>query len=200
MTGNAVDRAMDSWRTRQARFQLTVLVVAVAAVALVVTWLAAQNEGTRSAIPGVNAGPKLVSQAQLEAFAKTLDRPLYWAGPKDGYSLELTQAGGSRIFVRYLPKGTEAGDPRAAFLTVGTYAWPRSFAYLKQAKAREGAVSTRLGHHGLAVIDRRKPTSVYFGYPDADYQVEVFAPSEETARTLALTGRITPVDADAKPS
>jgi len=168
MTGNAVDRAMDSWRTRQARFQLTVLVVAVAAVALVVTWLAAQNEGTRSAIPGVNAGPKLVSQAQLEAFAKTLDRPLYWAGPKDGYSLELTQAGGSRIFVRYLPKGTEAGDPRAAFLTVG-----------------------------LAVIDRRKPTSVYFGYPDADYQVEVFAPSEQTARTLVLTGRITPVDADA---
>jgi hypothetical protein len=197
MTGDAVDHAIDSWRTQQARLQLAVLVVAFAAAALVVIWLAAQNEGTRSAIPGVNAGPKLVSQAQLEAFAKTLDRPLYWAGPKDGYSLELTQAGGSRIFIRYLPNGAEAGDPRAAFLTVGTYAGPRSFAYLKQAKAREGAGSTRLGHHGFVVFNRRKPTSVYFGYPDADYQVEVFAPSEETARTLVLTGRITPVDADA---
>jgi hypothetical protein len=105
MTGDAVDRALDSWRTRQARLQLAVLVVAFAAAALLVTWLAAQSEGTRSAITGLNAGPKLVSQAQLEAFAQTLDRPLYWAGPKDGYSLELTQAGGSRIFVRYLQRG-----------------------------------------------------------------------------------------------
>jgi hypothetical protein len=105
MTGDAVDRAIDSWRTRQARLQLAVLVVAFAAAALVATWLAAQSEGTRSAIPGVNAGPKLVSQAQLEAFAHRLDRPLYWAGPKEGYSLELTQAGGNRIFVRYLPNG-----------------------------------------------------------------------------------------------
>ena len=60
---------------------------------------------------------------------------------------------------------------------------------------------TRQARFQLAVlvvaIDRKKPTSVYFGYPDADYQVEVFAPSEATARTLVLTGRITPVDADA---
>jgi hypothetical protein len=55
----------------------------------------------------------------------------------------------------------------------------------------------RVVHHGLVAFDRRKATSVYFGYPDADYQVEVFAPSEQTARTLVLTGRITPIDPDA---
>jgi hypothetical protein len=39
-------------------------------------------------------------------------------------------------------------------------------------------VSIRVGHHGLVVFDRKKATSVYFGYPDGDYQVEVFAPPE----------------------
>ena len=26
-----------------------------------------------------------------------------------------------RVYVRYLPRGAAAGDPRAGFLTVGTY-------------------------------------------------------------------------------
>jgi hypothetical protein len=193
MTQNVARGTLDSWRARQALLQVAVLAVAVAAAAVVVGWLLLRSEGG-TAIPTVSGGPTLVSQTQLEDFAKTVDRPLYWAGPKDGFSLELTQTTGGRIFVRYLPRGVAAGDPRPEFLSVGTYAGPSSFADLKRASARTNAVSLELPGGGLAVFDSKKPTSVYFGYPDAKYQVEVFSPSGETARTLVLTGHVTPVD------
>ncbi len=39
----------------------------------------------------------------------------------------------------------------------------------------------------------QRPTSVYFSYPGAGYQVEVFAPSAETARSLVLAGETAPI-------
>jgi hypothetical protein len=183
---------LDAWRTRQAMLQLGVLAVAVAAAAVVVGWLVFKGDGS-TAIPAVNRGPKLVTPAQLDDFAKTLDHPLYWVGPKTGFSLELTHATGGRIFVRYLPRGVEAGDTRPDFLSVGTYAAPHSFHDLKRASTRQGSVSLGIHDGGLVVFDSRKPTSVYFAYPDGKYQVEVFAPSGETARTLVLAGHVTPV-------
>jgi hypothetical protein len=197
VTEHLADTTLHSRRARQGHLRVAALAVALAAVAVAVAWLVMRSEGGTAALPAVNAGPKLVSRAQLEEFANTLGRPLYWAGPKAGSSLELTRASGGKIFVRYLPRGVEPGDPRPDFLTVGTYAGPQSFAALKQARTGQGTISMRLTHHGLAVFDWRKPTSVYFGYPDADYQVEVFAPASETARALVLTGRVVPVDADA---
>jgi hypothetical protein len=194
MTEDVAGSTLESWRTRQAQLQLVLLGVAVAVAAIVVAWLLLKSDGATSAIPSVNAGPRLVSQAQLEAFAKTLDQPLYWAGPKDGFSFELTRATGGRIFVRYLPRGLQAGDPRPDFLSVGTYLRPSSFAELKRAATRASSFSLEMADGGLVVFDTTRPTSVYFAYPDRKYQVEVFAPSGETARTLVLTGQITPVD------
>jgi hypothetical protein len=117
---------------------------------------------------------------------------VYWAGSKQGFSYELTATNG-RVWVRYLPAGVKAGDPRSDLLVVGTYVQPHSYANLRRAAARPGGVSHRVGTHGLVVFNAAKPTSVYFSYPSAKYQVEVYAPSPKTARKLALNGRITPV-------
>lgn len=46
---------------------------------------------------------------------------------------------------------------------------------------------------GLAVISERTPTSVHVVYPGAKYQVEVFDPSGDNARRIALSGSIKPV-------
>ena len=147
----------DSWRTRQSQLQLVVLGVAVALAALVVALLMARNDDA-SAIPAVNDGPKLVSQAQLEDFAGTLDHPLYWAGPKQGYSLELTRTSGGKIFLRYLPKGVAAGDSRPEFLTVGTYAGPES---IRRPEARLGPRGLR-----LALAPPQRPRRLRGRHPD----------------------------------
>jgi hypothetical protein len=170
--------------------QLVALGLAVAVAAFVVTWLLAS--GGSSGTPSAKSGPAIVSQAQLQHFAGSLDHPMYWVGPKHGFSYELT-SGSGRVWVRYLPAGVRAGDPRASFLVIGTYDQPHAYANLKRAAKRSGSASRTIANGGLLVYNRQRPTSVYFSYPGERYQVEVYAPSAETARSLVLAGATAPI-------
>jgi hypothetical protein len=175
---------------RSQQLSLLVLGSAVVVAALVVAWLAFQRGST--AKPSSNAQPALVSQAQLERFAASLDHPVYWVGPKPGYSYELTSSHG-RVWVRYLPAGVKAGDHRASFLVVGTYALPHAFAGLQRVAKSPNSVSRSIADGGLMVYDAQRQTSVYFSYPGVKYQVEVYAPSPGDARSLILDSTVTPV-------
>jgi hypothetical protein len=175
-------------RQRPQQLSLIVLGVGVAVAAVVVAWFVLR--GSSSPSPVSNGRPALVSQAQLERFARGLDYPMYWEGPKEGFSYELTAAEG-RAWVRYLPAGVSAGDPRSNFLVVGTYKQPHSYANLLRAASRPGGVSRNIGGGGLLVYNASQPTSVYFSYPRADYQVEVYSRSTRTARSLVEAGTIT---------
>jgi hypothetical protein len=177
-------------RGRPQHLQLLVLGVAVAAAAVIVVWLLVSNGSTSA--PSRASGPAIVSQAQLERFAQSVDHPVFWAGPKPGFSYELTSAKG-RVWVRYLPGGVSAGDRRADFLVVGTYEQPHSFSNLLRAARRPGGVSRRISDGGLLVFNTQRPTSVYFSYPGAKYQVEVYTSSSKTARSLVSAGKIEPV-------
>jgi hypothetical protein len=175
---------------RPQHLPLLVLGLGIAVSALVVIWLLAS--GGSKPPPAANSGPTIVSKAQLERFAGTLDYPVYWAGPKPGFSYELTAAHG-RVWVRYLPAGVNAGDPRPNFLVVGTYKQPSSFSGLRHAAKEADSVSERISDGGLLVYNSARPTSVYFSYPGVKYQVEVYAPSPESARSLVMGGKATPV-------
>jgi hypothetical protein len=186
--------AMRVLRLRREHVQVGVLAVAVAAAAVVVAALALRSGGGKpGALPSVNGGPALVSEAQLHRLAAQSAEPVYWAGTRKGYSYELTRTSTGRVYVRYLPAGVRAGDPRSGFLVVGTYTQPGSFADLQHAAKQPGALSVRISHGGLVVFSSRKPTSVYLGYPGTRYQVEVYAPSSDTARQLVLAGTIRPI-------
>jgi hypothetical protein len=194
MTEKAIKSMFGGQRMRRAHVQLLMAAVAVAITAVAVVLLVLKDDAGKGTILAANAGAVLVSQAQLEQLADSVDHPVYWAGPKNGVSYELTETADGRIFVRYLPQGVAAGDPRPDFLTVGTYPRRNAFADLKNAAEREGSVSVNIDNGGIAVFDSKKPTSVYFGYPDVKYQVEVFAPAGETARSLVLAGKIKPLE------
>lgn len=132
------------------------------------------------------------SESELREFAASAPHPVYWAGARSGQSYELTRTDDGRIYVRYLPEGVKAGDPRPRFLTVGTYPRANAFAELKRAARVQGATSKTLPNGGMAVFSAGS-SSVYFGYPDAAYQVEVYAPSPGSARNLVLGGQVVPV-------
>jgi hypothetical protein len=175
---------------------LPVAVLAAASViaaAMVLVLLLHWSGTTSTALPPPNGGPALVTPAQLQRLAASSSRPIYWAGPRPGYSYELTRTSSGRTYIRYLPGGVKAGDPRAGFLVVGTYAQPGSFANLQRAAKAPGALSLRIANDGLVVFSSSRPTSVYLGYPGASYQVEVYAPSGDAARSLVLAGKIRPV-------
>jgi hypothetical protein len=164
--------------------------IALGLAAFFVGWLVMnRGDDTAPAAKGATA----TSEAELRSFAESASHPVYWAGPKDDFTYELTRTTDGRVYVRYLPEGTAVGDPRARFLTVGTYPRAGAWAELKRAAKAKGAVSLKLERGGLAVFSDARPTSVYFGYPDARYQVEVYHPSPTEARRLALSGQVVPV-------
>lgn len=166
--------------------------IAVGLAAFLVGWMVMNRSD--DAPPARGSAASAASESELKAFADSVSHPVYWAGPKEGYTYELTQTTNGLVYVRYLPEGTDVGDPRSQFLTVGTYPRAGAFAELQRAAKAKGAVSLKVGDDGLAVFSQSRPTSVYLGYPDAKYQVEVFHPSPDEARRLALSGAVVPVD------
>jgi hypothetical protein len=182
-------------RTRVPRLR----VGAIAAVALAagfITWLVLRpgTDGKPASSPASTvAVPEIVAPARLHALAATLGHPLYWAGTHPGMRYELTQAAGGNIFIRYLPAGVKVGDRRPGFLTIGTYPERHAFARTRAAARRPGAVTMNLAGAGIAVYDGVRPTSVYFAYPRADVQVEVYDPNARTATRLVLGGQVVPI-------
>jgi hypothetical protein len=183
------EKVLDTDRPRHNHLPLALLATALTASAIVVAVLLLRG-GSTPALPAVNSGPALVSQAQLERFAASVGYPVYWLGAKPGFSYELTSTKG-RVWVRYLPPGVTAGDPRSNFLVVGTYEQPHSYSGLERAAREADSVSARIPDGGLLVYSAARPTSVYFSYPGVQYQVEVYSPSPETARSVVLAGKTT---------
>jgi hypothetical protein len=96
------------------------------------------------------------------------------------------------FLVRYLPPGSEIAVP-TPHLTVGTYPIPNALAAVRRLSRAKGAVSIKLTGGGLAVVNPRFPRSVYFAYPNSNYEIEVFDPSLARARQLVVSGKITAV-------
>lgn len=177
---------------RDSHAPIAVLGIATAIAAVFVAWLHVGNHGTAKPV-NVAVGPVLASAGQLSSASHSLGRPIYWAGPRDDSSYELTVTAGGRAYVRYLPRGAAAGDSRADFLTVATYPGTQAYENLKKVSTGPAVHSNLLDDGGLLVAPKRLPNSVYLAYPEADYQVEVYDSMSGAARRLALNGLITQV-------
>jgi hypothetical protein len=139
-------------------------------------------------------GAEIVSASALRAAFAEEATPIYWAGERRGTKLELSQPSDDRTYVRYLTDDAEAGDRRADFLTVGTYAQPKAVAALRrQGKQPGGAVSLAPGN-ATVYFDRINPRSVYLAYPGVPVQIEVYDPSFKRALQLVNSGQIVAVD------
>ena len=168
--------------------------IAVGLAAFLVSWVAMSRGDDKPSVPG--SGASAASESELKALADSVSHPVYWAGPKEGYTYELTRTTNGLVYVRYLPEGTDVGDPRSQFLTVGTYPRAGAFAELQRAAKAKGAVSLKVGDDGLAVFSQSRPTSVYLGYPDAKYQVEVSTPRRTRLAAWRSRARSSPSASD----
>jgi len=146
----------------------------------------AASTTTPSAPP---AKPTAASAADLSALAHQLGHPIYWVGPKQGETYELTHASNGNIYVRYLPSGVAVGssDP---YLSVATYPFANAYAatkgLTKQANMKEIAVP----NGGVAVVNKGYPQSIHIAYPGSSYQIEVFDPSAAKVRALVSSGQV----------
>jgi hypothetical protein len=171
-------------------------IVAVAVAAGLVAWLLVRdNDHSSSSRSSVHAA----SAQQLAAFSGSVGHPVYWAGPRRGFTYELTQTTDGRIYVRYLPSGVPTGSSQPKYLTIGTYPLQNALGAVRAIAKRLHVSPTSLRGGGVAVQDIKHPTSVYFAFPGSDYEVEVYDPSPARALQLALSGQVTPI-ASTKPT
>jgi hypothetical protein len=82
-------------------------VVALAIAAGVVAWLLVRGEDNSRSSKRATA--QAVSAEDLTALPATVHHPVYWAGPKPGFTYELTRTSSGLIFIRYLPNGVPVG-------------------------------------------------------------------------------------------
>lgn len=166
-------------------------VVAVALLVAFVVWLVVRGDGTSTTPVPPSAAAVPITPAGLRTLSISTGIPIYWAGPKTGYTYELTKTNDNRVWVRYLPAGVPVGS-RTAYLTVGTYPVTNAFAVTRTVSQRSGSVEVSIGNGGIAFYNESSPANVYFSYPDASYQVEVYDPSG-SPQTLVSANSIVPV-------
>jgi hypothetical protein len=94
------------------------------------------------------------------------------------------------VYVRYLPKGVEAGDRRSNFLIIATYSFPDAYSALK--KVANGN-EIKIPGGGIALVAEGHPKSVHFAFPGVAYQGEVYDPSPKRSLEVATSGTVRPV-------
>jgi hypothetical protein len=170
------------------------LVLVGAVLAGLAVWLGLREAGGGSpstTTTTARAPAVAVSLEGLRTLAGAISTPIYWVGPKAGYTYELTKTTSNQIYLRYLPAGVRVGSSKP-YLTIGTYPVRGAFAATSRLASRPGAIKLALPG-GVAFYTVREPTSVYLAYPGSDYQVEVYDPNAARAAQLVTAGRVKPV-------
>src|SRR5919201_2839756 len=168
--------------------------IVLAGVLGLVIWLLVRGDGktNRSRAPATAA-----SIQRLNKFASSVGHPIYWAGSQPSFTYELSQTKDGRVYIRYLPRGVNVGNPNPNYLTIGTYPQSHAFSTLRATARKQGMQTIQLDGGGLAFQYKSRPTSVYLAYPRSDYQIEVFDPSPARALQLVTSGQVKPVGAPA---
>jgi hypothetical protein len=167
------------------RFRIGAAMVIAIAVAIIL-WLVFRDSGSNSSTP---SNVSAVSVGQIRNLAASVAHPIFWVGPKQGDTYELTRTSNGSIYVRYLPSGVKLGA-KEPYLTIATYPFPGAYPALQKVASQRGSTPVKLSHGGLAVISKVTPKSVHAAYPGVNYQIEIFDPNEGEATTLAIQDQL----------
>lgn len=133
--------------------------------------------------------PKAASPAALKSLAGSLSHPIYWAGPKKGYTYELNRNPNGSLYIRYLPPGVRVGSSKT-YLSVATYPFVGALAGIQRVGKQKGQRTIKLAGGGLAVYNPKIPNDVHLAFPGSNYQVEIYDPAGKT-RQIVASGQIT---------
>ena len=186
-------RPIPPWARRQ-EVRLGAVIAVAVAIGLVVWLVAIRGSGGSSKSASGSIPASAASPDRLHSLSDDVGHPIYWAGPADNTTYELTKTTGGNIYVRYLPQGTPVGTQNADFTIVGTYPVKNAYNVLNELARKSGEASFPAPRGGFAVYAHSSPSHIYLAYPDVkDVQIEVFDPSPTHARSLIASGRVAPV-------
>lgn len=168
------------------------LVIGLVVIVGLVTWLmTCGDDDQASQAPAVKTGtPTVLSEADLRAFGRAQGTPVYWAGPMPNRRYELTHTRGGQYYIRYLTPKADVADKDPRFVTVGTYPGTNAYGALRTIARRPGTVDIKTRSGALVVYAKERPKSIYFAFPNQNFQVEVYDPRPARGRRLVLDGKL----------
>ena len=108
------------------RFRIGALIV-LGVVGALIVWLVVRHNGGSSSHP---SNVTAASAAEIRTLAASVGHPVYWVGPKQGFTYEVTQQSNGTIIIRYLPQGVKLGSS-TPYLSVATYPFGNAYAALQ---------------------------------------------------------------------
>ena len=138
-------------------------------------------------------GPEAVSEEDLLSLAASLDHPVYWLGPREDFTYELTQTSDGTTYIRYLPQGVPVGSRQQAYVTVVTYRMENAFEATRRAGEAPDALTVHVPGGGIATWGKGSPTNVHVAFPGANAQAEVFDQSPDVPSRLVSSGALVPI-------
>jgi hypothetical protein len=169
-------------------------VLAILIAAGLVAWLLLdRNNSSFSLAPVTPIAPQVLTADGLKSTVSQLGQPVYWAGPKPGYTYELARDRKDDIHVTYLPPGKGLGA-KGTFLVIGTFRFVNALSAVQRAGHNKGSLTVKVPNNGVAVYSPQRPDAYWFATPGSHYQAGVFTPnSPPLARRLVLGGKVVPV-------
>ena len=137
--------------------------------------------------------PALLTGDVLSSVTAAVGHDVYGVAAPAGTRPEVTRGSGGEVWVRYLGPGAKLGDPRADYLTVGTYPRKDALAAAKAAAEGKQQRSAELPDGGMMLWSVERPQSVYAASPGSDLLVEIYSPDPERARALVSGGAVAPL-------
>ena len=180
-------------RRRRPRGRLLLVLALVAALAAGGAF--ADVQLTRDDAPALPAAgtPVLLTAATLTAVSGAVGHDVYGVQAPAGTRPEITRGSNGETWVRYLSGDARPGDPRADFLTIGTYPRGDALAAAKAAAEGDQQRSAELPDGGVMLWSIERPESVYAASPGSDLLVEVYSPDAARARSLVSDGAVAPL-------
>jgi len=150
---------------------------------------------TRDEAPAlpVAGKPALLTADVLSRVAASAGHDVYGVATPAGTRPEVTRSSSGEVWVRYLGGDAKLGDPRANYLTIGTYPRDDALAAAKAAAEGDQTRSAELPDGGIMLWSLDRPESVYAASPGSDLLVEVYSPDPVRARALVSGGAVAPL-------
>ena len=150
---------------------------------------------TREDAPALPAAgkPALLTAAVLTGVTGAVGHDVFGVAAPPGTRPEVTRSSTGDVWVRYLSGDAKVGDPRAEYLTIGTYPRADALAAAKAAADGEQQRSAELPDGGVMLWSLERPESVYAASPGSDLLVEVYSPDAARARALVAGGAVAPL-------
>ena len=141
-------------RPRRGMVLALVLAVLLAAGGAFAAVTLTRDEAPALPTPGK---PALLTAGVLSRVAASAGHDVYGIAAPAGTRPEVTRSSSGEVWVRYLSDGAKLGDPRAAYLTIGTYPRAGALAAAKAAAEGKQTRSAELPDGGIMLWSLARP-------------------------------------------